>query len=51
MSDDTRVTYIFRSELRVEDVRRDDVTDGVTGIERGVVDGFLGLSSTIATHP
>jgi len=48
---DDEETYVLRCKLRVENVRCDDVANGVSGVERGVVDGLLGLSSTIATHP
>lgn len=43
--------YILRSKFSVEDVRRDNVTDRVCSIERGVVNSLLGLSRAITTHP
>lgn len=44
-------TYVLRCELGVEDVGCDNVANGVASVERGVVDGFLCLSSTVAAHP
>ena len=44
-------TYILRRELGVEDVRGDDVSDGISGVEGSVVDCFLGLAGAIAAHP
>jgi hypothetical protein len=45
------VTYVLGCKLGVEDVRRNDVADRVTGVERRVVDGLLGLSGAIGSHP
>lgn len=44
-------TYVLWSKFGVEDVRGNDVSNGVASVERGVVDGLLGLSGAVATHP
>jgi hypothetical protein len=41
----------LRRKLLVKDVRCDDVANGISGVEGGVVNGLLGLSGTVATHP
>lgn len=45
------MTYVLRSELGVEDIRCDDVADSISGVEAGVVDSLLCLSSTVGAHP
>ena len=45
------MTYVLRCELGVEDVRGDDVSESISGVEAGVVDSLLCLSSTVGAHP
>lgn len=44
-------TYVLRCVFGIEDVGGDDVTDGVCGIERGIVHSLLGLSGAVAADP
>ena len=41
----------MRRKLGVENVRRDDVANGITGVEGGVVGRLFSLSSDVAAHP
>lgn len=41
----------MRRKLGVEDIRCDNVADGVGGVEGGVVRRLLGLSGAVAAHP
>lgn len=44
-------TYVLWGKLGIEDVRCDDVANGVSSVEGRVVDGFLGLSGAVCSHP
>ena len=48
---DIWLTYVLWSELFIKNVWGNDVTNGVSSVERRIIDGLLGLSSTVCSHP